>query len=279
MRIVIAVATADAALRAFLAANRDRAVPPEIAAHRHLYDRGARFSVQLQAINQNTTADDIGGWLRRLADRAEGLILLIDEGYRHLTQNLEDAYFITSIVPYQGHVAQNQVRSTLAPIIRHFVAYSLRFDNMRNQRVLLLPLDVFIAAELAELRTRVTTGKMTPGLGEDLDRLIAAVNQRGRPKTKQGRYSKVYLVDDRPLYYRYGQERHKIVQTVAPPHQEKCWHLSRFRFGRLYDDGLHHNVDDGSHPTSVRGNFTTCHGDIYVANGQSHLNIFPNGFI
>lgn len=279
MRIVIAVATADAAMRAFLAANRDQAVPPEVGSHRYLRDRGARFSVQLQAIDRKTCADDLGAWLRRLADGADGLILLIDESRRHLVQDLEDAYFVSSIPPYEGRIAQNQVRAALAPILRHFVAYSHRFDDRRNQRVLLLPLDIFIAADLAELRARVTTGKMMPGLGEDIDRLIAAVNRRGRPKSKRGRYSKVYLVDDRPLFYRYGPERHKIVQTVMPPHHEKCWHHSRFRFGRFYDDRLHHNVDDDSHPTSVHGNFTTCHGNIFVANGQSHLGIFPNGFI
>jgi len=279
MRIVIAVATADVALRAFLAANRDRAVPPEIGSHPHLRDRGARLSVQLQSIDYNTTADDLDDWLRRLADGSEALILLIDEGYRHLVQDLEDAYFVSSIPLYHGRIAQNQVRAALASIMRHFVAYSQRFDDLRNLRVLLLPLDIFMAADLAELRARMTTGKMLPGLGEDIDRLIAAVNRRGRPKSKRGRYSKVYLVDDRPLFYRYGPERHKIVQTVKPPHHEKCWHRSRFRFGRLYDDRLHHNVDDGSSPTSVHGNFATCHGDIFVANGESHLNIFPNGFI
>ncbi len=279
MRIVIAVATADASLRAFLASNRDRAVPPEIACHPHLSDRGSRFSIQLQAINQGTTSDDLGCWLERLSKGAEGLILLIDASNRFLVQDFEDAYFVTDIPPYKGKVAQNQVRAALAPILRHFVAYSQRFDHKRNLRVLLLPLDIFIADDLADLRGRMTTGKMAPGLGEDIDRLIAAVNRRGRPKTKRGSYSKIFLVDDRPLFYQYGPERHKIVQTVMPPHGEKCRHLSRFRFGRLYDDRLHHNVDDGSKPTKVSGSFTTCHGDIFAANGQSHLNIFPNGFI
>lgn len=124
----------------------------------------------------------------------------------------------------------------------------------------------------------MTAQKMNPGLGEDLDRLIAAINRRARPKSKK-RFRTVYLVDDRPLWYRYGPERHKIVQTVTPPHHEKCWHLSRFRFGRLYDDRLHHNVDDDSDPTQVYGNFVTCHGAVFSANGESHLNVFPNGFI
>lgn len=279
MRIIIAVATSDAALRAFLAANRDRAVPPEIGSHRYLTERHARFSIQMRSIDDETEADEIGIWLRRLANGSDGLILLVDADHRHLIEEYEDAYFVASLPTYRGRVAQNQIRSALAPIIRHFIAYSQRFELLRTRRVLLLPFDIFMAADLNELRARLTIEKMIPGFGESIDRLIAAVNRRGRPKTKRGRFPDVYLVDDRPLFYRYGPERHKIVQTVMPPHEQKCWHLSRFRFGRLYDDRLHHNVDDGGDPTRVKGQFLTCHGDLFVAKGQSHLNVFPNGFI
>lgn len=278
MKVVIGVATADASLRVYLAANRDGVVPPEIGARGYLRDKGARFSVQLLAIDHNTTAENLGVWLRRLAERSEGLILLIDDDQRHLASDFEDAYFVASLGPYPGRIFQNQVRAALAPILRHFVAYSQRFDDLRSLRVLLLPLEIFISADLVDLRMRMTTGKMLSGFGEDIDRLISAINRRARPKSRQ-RNRKVYLVDDRLLFYRYGPERHKVVQTIVPPHHEKCWHLSRFRFGRFYDDRLHHNVDDGSDPTRVHGNFITCHGEVFVAYGESHLGIFPNGFI
>lgn len=278
MRVVVAVATANAGLLAYLAANRDKVVPLEYRSRGYFGEKGVRFSIQLQAIDLTTNSRELGLWLRRLAENTDGLILLIDDVYRYLVSDFEDAYFVADLPPYPGHIFQNYIRAELAPILRHFAAYSVRFDNMRCLRVLLLPLDIFQAADLAELRVRMTTGKMEAGLGEDLDRLIAAINARARPKSKQ-RFRKVYLVDDRPLFYRYGPERHKIIQTVVPPHHEKCWHLSRFRFGRFYDDRLHHNVDNDSNPTSVSGAFANCHGDQFIANGESHLNIFPNGYI
>lgn len=278
MKVVIAIATADATLRAYVAANRNTVVPPEIGAQGYLLEKGARFSVQLRAIDQQTAPDAVGDWLRRLAEKADGLIVLIDDGLRYLARDYDDAYFVASLPTYPGRILQNQVRSAVAPILRRFVSYSQRFDHFRNQRVFLLPLEIFLADDLAELRARLTLWKMNPGLGGDLDRLVAALNQRARPKTKQ-RFRSVYLVDDRPLWYRYGPERHGIVETTMPPHCEKCWHNSRFRFGRRYDDRLHHNVDNDSHLTQVYGKFRTCHGCVFVANGESHLNVFPNGYL
>jgi hypothetical protein len=276
MRIVIAVATANATLRAYLAANRNAVLPPEYNGRGYLKD--ARFSVQVHAIDHQTTPAVIGVWLRRLAVAADGLIMLIDDARRDLAADYEDAYFVVGVPAYPGKVLQNQFRSTIAPILRHFTALSQRFDNLRNQRALLLPLEIFLAGELVALRTRLTTNKMIPGLGEDLDRLLLALNQRARPKVRQ-RFRQVYLVDDRPLWYRYGPERHGVVETTMPPHHEKCWHNSRFRFGRLFNDRLHHNVDDDSKPTRVFGNFVTCHGGHFGATGESHLNIFPNGYL
>lgn len=278
MKIVIAVASANAALRTFVVTNRNLVVPPEIIARGYLKDKGARFSVQVLEISAQTTRDDLGLWLRKITGGAEGAILLIDEVHRHLAGDLEDAYFVASLQAYPGRVLQNQFRSAITPVLKHFVAYSQRFDNLGAQRVLLLPMDIFRANELVALRVRLTTLKMVAGLAHDLDQIISALQERARPKSRQ-RFRKVYLVDDRPLWYRYGPDRHAVIQTIKPPHDEKCWHLSRYRFGRLYDDGLHHNVDDDSKPTKVLGTFNTCHGDTFTASGESHLNIFPNGYI
>lgn len=278
MRVVIAVATADARLRTYLAGNRNIVVPPDIANRGYLQEKGTRFSVQILAVDPQTAPAEIGAWLRRIAVASDGLILLIDDALRHLVSDYEDAYFVAGLPDYTGRILQNQVRSAIVPILRHFVSYSQRFDNFRNQRVLLLPLEIFLAADLDTLRARLTAQKMAPGLGGDIDRLVAALNQRAGPKTRR-RFRRVYHVDDRPLWYHYGPERHRVVETTMPPHQEKCWHNSRFRFGRLYDDRLHHNVDNDSKPTQVHGNFTTCHGSVFVAGGQSHLNVFPNGYV
>src|ERR1700733_3358296 len=143
MRVVIAVATADAALRAYLAANRNTVVPPEIGARGYLLEKGARFSVQILAVGVQTAPAAVGDWLRRLAAEADGLILLIDDSLRHLARDYEDAYFVAGLLAYPGRVLQNQVWSAVAPLLRHFAFYSQRFDDFRNQRVLLLPLEIF----------------------------------------------------------------------------------------------------------------------------------------
>lgn len=278
MKVVIAAATSNAALRTYLAANRANIVPPDVLENGYWHDKGTRFSVRIKEIDQLTTGADLGVWLRRVATATDGLILLIDEQSRHLAADFEDAYFVVGLAAYPGRVMQNQVRATMAPVLRHFASYCQRVDSLANQRILLLPLDIFLAADLAVLRDRMTLRKMEPGLGGDLDSLIGALARRSRPR-KHKRFRKVYLVDDRPLWYRYGPERHRIVETTMPPHADKCWHNSLFRFGRLYDDRLHHNVDDGSVPTQVYGNFVTCHGAPFAASGQSHLNVFPNGYL
>lgn len=278
MKVVIGVATADAALRAFVASKRDLIVPPEALAKGYLREAGARFSAQIFAVDQKATPAELGAWLARLAETADGLLLLIDEGYRHLAADYEDAYFVASLPEPHGKIIQNYIRATLAPILRHFAFYSQRFDSLNNQRILLLPLDIFLAEDLALLRARMTTEKMESGFGERLDQLVAAIRRRSRPKTRT-RYKTVYLIDDRPLWFRYGPEQHALVETTVPPHHDRCWHNSVFRFGRAYNPRLHHNVDDDSDPTSVHDEFLSCHGQLFAANGQSHLNVFPNGFV
>jgi hypothetical protein len=278
MKVVIGVATTDAALRAFVSSKRDLIVPPEALAKGYLKDVNVRFSAQILAIDHKTTAADLGAWLARLAAATDALLLLIDETARHLAADYEDAYFVATLSEPRGKVLQNYIRSVLAPFLRNFSVYSQRFDSLNNQRILLLPLDIFLAEDVAQLRTRMTTGKMQPGFGQRLDELIAAIRRRSHPKTKT-RFKTVYLVDDRPLWFRYGPEEHAMVETTVPPHADKCWHNSLFRFGRVYNPRMHHNVDDDSKPTSVHGDFVCCHGQTFTASGQSHLNVFPNGYI
>jgi hypothetical protein len=280
MKVVIAVATENALLRAYCASERDKIVPPEVRSSGYFKDKGTNFSVLLYSITHATSPHDLDQWLRGIApkDDSGGLILFVDAEKRHLAADFEDAYFVVNISPFYGRVLQNQVRSMVAPVLRHFAAYSLRFDSLNNQRVLLLPFDVFQAAHLAALRLRMTVDKMMAGFGGDLDTLIAALMDRARPKTRKS-YRTVYIVDDRPLWYRYGPDKHKYIQTDVPPHPDKCWHNSVFRFGRRYTDRLHHNVDDDSQPTKVYGTFYNCHGVAFTATGESHLGIFPNGFI
>lgn len=148
MRIVIAVATANGALRSFLAKQRPNVVPQGTVQKGYFAERQARFFVQLQAIDEKVSADSLGAWLRRIANPADALILLIDKDSRHLVQSYEDAYFIAEIPEYPGSVMQNQVSATLAPIIRHFGNFCRLFDSQKNQKVFLLPLDIFKAVDL-----------------------------------------------------------------------------------------------------------------------------------
>lgn len=277
MKIVIGFATADAALRTFLFARRSQVIPADAVAQGYFAERSVRFVIQTFPLENHTTSGELEEWLRGLAENCDGLILLIDPTSRQLTADYEDAYFIVSLSSHRGRVLQNRIHAMLAPVLRHYAVYCRLFEQFRTQKMLLLPLDVFEAAELAALRQRLTLDKMLPGLAPELERLLRRLGSRESPK-QQHRFRKVYLVDDRPLWYRYGPERHKLVETTVPPHHMKCWHNSQFRFGRLYDDRLHHNVDTGKTPTRVYGHFMGCHGDAVIATGQSHLGIFPNGF-
>src|SRR3546814_7860718 len=77
---------------------------------------------------------------------------------------------------------QNQVNSTLAPIIRHIGNFCRLFDSQKNQKIFLLPLDIFKADELKRLRERLTILKMEVGLSEDVESIISKINDRARPK-------------------------------------------------------------------------------------------------
>ena len=178
MRIVIAVATANGALRSFLAKQRPNVVPQGTVQKGYFAERQARFFVQLQAIDEKVSADSLGAWLRRIANPADALILLIDKDSRHLVQSYEDAYFIAEIPEYPGSVMQNQVSATLAPIIRHFGNFCRLFDSQKNQKVFLLPLDIFKAVDLKRLRDRLTIFKMEVGLAEDVEAIISQINER-----------------------------------------------------------------------------------------------------
>jgi|GEM_PF-4990516 len=278
MKLVIAFATDNTNILTFVSSNRDKVIPRNFRGDRYFCEKGINFSVVQMPITDQTNFASLSAWLKDRSRGAEGLILLIDEAHRHLAHELEDAYFVVGLQSYSGGVVQNQIHSAISPVLRHFAAYSQRFDDFGKKRVFLLPLDIFKSKELDELRDRLTNRKMEPGFGEDIERLLKELNKRARPKS-QKRFKKVFHVDDRSLFYRYAEERHAIVQSAVPPHHEKCWHLSKFRFGRVYDTELHHNVDNDSEPTRVFGNFITCHGDVFTATGQSHLNIFPNGYI
>ena len=122
------------------------------------------------------------------------MILLIDKGSRYLVKSYEDAYFIAEIPEYPGSVMQNQVNSMLAPIIRHFGNFCRLFDSQKNQKIFLLPLDIFKADELKRLRERLTILKMEVGLSEDVESIISKINDRARPKG-QRRFRRVYFVD------------------------------------------------------------------------------------
>jgi len=278
MKFVIGFATSESRLRDYVAANRNKIVPKEHSSRGYFCEKNIRFSVQIFAVNAGTDIHQIDEWLRRISSDAEGLILLVDDASRHLFGVFEDAYFISSLPVYLGNVSQNQITSAVAPVLRNFAFFSQRFDCLRTQKIALLPLDIFVAAELCEFRQLMTYRKMLPGFATEFDKTIAELSERARPKSRQ-RFKKTYYVDDRSLWYRYGPERHRVVETTKPPHDEKCWHNSRFRFGRLYDDRLHFNVDTDSEPTSVSGKFMSCHGEMISKSNESHLNVFPNGYL
>lgn len=149
MRLVLGVATADATLRAFVSSKRDLIVPPEALAKGYLKEARVRISAQILALDHQSTSADLGYWLGRLAGSADALLLLIDKDHRHLVADYEDAYFIAALPEPRGKIIQNYIRASVAPVLRHFATFSQLFDSLNNQRILLLPLDIFLAEEVA----------------------------------------------------------------------------------------------------------------------------------
>lgn len=273
MKLTIIVATADLQVQAFVGQQKQAIIPDGIVQR---FRRPLKIAVFAFQLSPATSDDDVTDYLVGLKGSADAVVILVDGRYEEMFSRYQDAFFISSYSPALGGKSmKNFFSMVLAKVLRNFAVLSQRFDDAKFQKVLLLPLHIFEADELAETRALVHRDTRRDDFPTMLDQCLGALRRRQTPKTR-AKGKKVYLKDDADRFFEYGLERHARIETTSPPHARFCDLNASFRFGRAYESDRHFNVSRSGEQSS--GKLASCHLQEVGFRRRSHLNIFPNGF-
>lgn len=278
MRLNIVIATPDQNLRNFAGIRKEKLVPDGVHANSYLRRPECQFRINALKIDNNSKIEDVTANFLELSPTSDGFILLIDDAFSHLADGVRDAVFV---VPFQGSypgkITQNRIGAILAPTLRHYAHLGQRLGDGKFRKILLLPLEIFVAVELKKLRNLLTRDNIKPGFGERLDTLLSCFRDRQVPKNR-ATYPDKFIRDDRPLFFHYGYKEHSFVEK-HPPHTPTCVLNSDFRFGCRYNGRRHFNVSEEHSDHKVSGDFLSCHGQRVTVSKRTHVNVFPNGFL
>lgn len=209
--------------------------------------------------------------------RATGVIILTDDAMPGLVTILGDIFSVNNFCkPSFGQNIPNLLQAVLAKALRTFRLYKSRFDDMKYQQILRLPMRNFEAPEIQELQITCRDMMNRMNFGQEIDTVLKRLRARQQPK-KAGSSQTTYLVDDRAKHFTLGHEHHAQAETGMPPHNELCSLGNSFRFGRAFEGRRHYNVSRDSASTMV-GNYHDCHDDVRKHPVSSHINMFTNDF-
>ena len=205
------------------------------------------------------------------------MILLTDGRLPALVQSLGDIFSVNSFAaPAFGHNVANLLTTTLAKVLRTYRYFSTRFDDLKYQQILRLPLRNFDALEVNDIRTACRDMMNRGNFGRELDQVLARFRKRQCPK-KASTYRTVYFVDDDKKHFILGRETHARADTGKPPHTDFCILGNTFRFGRRFDGTKHFNVSR-DRDLLMTGDYPDCHDVERSGRDAQHLNMFSNDF-
>ncbi len=279
MTLFVVVATAHEAVISQVTERRAALVPSELRARGFAELGGEEVALSVFRVGPTDTLTDAITHIEALdLDAASGLILLTDERLPGLVELLGDVFSVSRFTP-PGH--QDDVGSIVGAILgkalRAHYLLKTRFDDLKYQQILRLPLRNFEAPEIDQMRTVCRDIMNQPDFRSTLDQVLARLRKRRRPK-KVSKSPRNYLVDDDGKYFELGHKRHAQAETAQPPHNQLCVLGIDFRFGRRFDKGRHFNVSRDRNAI-LKGDFPDCH-DVRrrAARGADHLNMFSNDF-
>ena len=272
MKISLLVATPDEELAQLVTRKKNSLVEPSVLDRAR--NMGARINVA--AIIVKKDMDFMRFFESRLEDLS-GAIVVLDNRLDHLKELIAPSLFVVSLGNTKPSFNfQNQLRSSYNVGLRAFLILLDRFCQLQFQKMLLLPLENFSAVEIDDLKRLFSDGVNLKGFGDALDRILGSMRSRQKPKTSSG-FKETYFVDDQSLFFQLAHEKHSRAETARPPHFQRCFLASRFRFGARFDEFRHFNVSkEGDH---VSGVFAACHGAPSIYGPRTHLNVFPNDYI
>jgi hypothetical protein len=209
--------------------------------------------------------------------RASGVVVLTDDALAGLVALLGDVFSVNRFAaPGYGQNVVNLLQAVLSKALRTFRVYKNRFDDLKYQQVLRLPLRNFDAPEIGELQTACRDMMNRANFGQEFEAVLKRL--RGRQRPKKAQFAPVtYLVDNAAKHFTLGHELHAQAETTIPPHNELCILGNAFRFGRAFDGRRHFNVSrDGG--GSMVGQYPDCHKTVRAHPTASHVNMFTNDY-
>lgn len=279
MNITLIVVSESRSLRRFLGDTKSTVIPPNSLKKGYL----AKFVVNTQ-VNAVDPADllmpqDLEKLVLRRSDRANFVIVLIDESKVGLASNIRNSAFIDVITPQEAERSpQNYLWLRLARIVKAINYLAPMFGRVPDYEILALPLRNFIAPELNEICRIISQIRDEPDFVGRVDSQMKLLRRRVRPRSRSSMHTQ-YAVDDKSRFFVFGKELHSRPET-GRGHFPYCVVASRFRFGARIDDRRHYNVSQGERDTThVDGEYCNCHG---ISNREKknpgHLNMFSNDY-
>lgn len=210
---------------------------------------------------------------------ASGLVVLFEEQFSHLIEQIRCAAFAASIpnVHYVENVA-NFLTGHFRPLLRNFGALLEVTNGAVIHQAVALPLKNFHSPLFFDLLEYCQVGTLAGEFRNDLTVKLNRVARLRGPKRRSS-YPHVYFKDDESRYFKYGFEKHSRPETGGM-HGVSCQLNAHFRFGKVLDDERHYNVTvgDSDNPTPISCKLPNCHGETVDVNARSHINMFSSDY-
>lgn len=270
MKTTILVSSKSPDVRRMLERKRESLVPKEL--------RQKLGDLTLHSLEPSSS---IGDFCQRILWKADGrdlICLAIDDYDSFLRPELYEGILIGRYSAADAIANVGNVFGRLfSVLLRNALFMKNKFDNMSSFRALTLPTKVFDASEVCKLVEIAASHSVDRSFPTVVDKAITAINGRQTPK-KFGSGRQHFLRDDQDLYFKLDETRHRRVNT-SYPHDELCRLRAFFRFGVALDRHRHFDVSRGKPKQKLSGSFHTCHGPKVSVACESHLNVFPNGYL
>jgi hypothetical protein len=270
-RASIVVLTQDKSVSQIIGTKKTSLIPNDI---RIKYPN---LSIGSYVVEKHTTMGNLCNYFINIPEYITGVIVLCDNRLAHLGKELATPLFTVLFdYTFEGKSIRNYLGMVLSKVVRAFAAYSVRFDDQKTRKLLILPLRNFRSRELRQLHLLFRNGVRPGGnFSSSLDEILKALRDRQKPKAETN-YRTTFIVDDLARYFEYGKDIHAQLETGVPPHNYLCAVAGTYRFGKRYDSTRHFNVS--LQEELISGTFGDCHDVRADRSPRSHINMFPNDF-
>lgn len=278
MTLFIGLVTPDERLRAYFGKGKMGVIPPETLKRGPWLGREPSVTTLAWAPGDDISSTALERFLLSKARDCTACVLLVDTAWIHLVSDIRTAAFVSTFeLPASAESPRNFFFGLLSRTLKGFGQLLAKFENGDDAQLLTLPLRNFKAGELAEIATICGAGPAPIALSNEVDRRLALLRKRVRPR-KKSKYKTLYAVDDDDKFFVYGKEKHSQFAT-GTPHRPSCEMAALFRFGTRLTERRHYNVSKTEGDlTSIAGEFPDCHGQVQPVKQRTHLNMFANDY-